>query len=93
MKHEIDGLVSRMHASGISFEDAVKQFERQFLYQVLVKYRGNQCKAATELGMHRNTLGRKMTELGLTMAEVRAAFKRPVRNERPVFSEPRKLAR
>lgn len=93
MKHEIDGLVSRMHTAGVPFEDAVKQFERQYIQHVLVKYRGNQCKAAVELGMHRNTLGRKMTELGLTMNEVRALFKRPVRNERPVFSEPRKLAR
>ncbi len=93
MKHEIDGLVSRMHTAGIPFEDAVKQFERQFIHHVLVKHRGNQCKAAVELGMHRNTLGRKMAELELTMIEVRAAYKRPVRNERPVYSELRKLAR
>ncbi len=93
MKHEIDGLVNRMHAAGIPFEEAVQQFERQYIYQVLVKHRGNQCKSAVELGMHRNTLGRRMAELKLEMAEVRAGFKRPVRNERPVFSELRRQAR
>ncbi len=93
MKHEIDGLINRMHAAGISFEEAVRQFERQYIYLVLVKHRGNQCKASVELGMHRNTLGRKMSELELGMAEVRAGYKRPVRSERPVLSELRRQAR
>ncbi len=93
MRHEIDALVNRMYAAGIPLDDAVRQFERQYIYQVLVKHRGNQCKAAVELGMHRNTLGRKMGELELGMAEVRAGYKRPVRSERPVLSELRRSAR
>lgn len=93
MKHEIDALVNRMYAAGIPLEDGVRQFERQYIYQVLVKHRGNQCKASVELGMHRNTLGRKMSELGLEMAEVRAGYKRPVRSERPVVSELRRSTR
>jgi Fis family transcriptional regulator len=51
-----------------------------------VAHRGNQCKAAEELGMHRNTLSRVMAELGLSLAEVRAGLKRPPRSERPVYS-------
>ena len=49
---------------------------KQFLREVLVAHRGNQCKAAEELGMHRNTLSRTMAELGLNLAEVRATLKR-----------------
>ena len=86
MKRELDSLVTQMHSSGIRYEDAVREFKRQYLREVLVAHRGNQCKAAEELGMHRNTLSRAMAELGLSLAEVRAGLKRPPRSERPVYS-------
>jgi DNA-binding NtrC family response regulator len=75
-----------MHSSGIPYEEAVREFKRQYLREVLLKHRGNQCKAAEELGMHRNTLSRAMSELDLQLAEVRTELKRPPRSERPVFS-------
>lgn len=86
MKRELDSLVTQMHSSGIPYEEAVREFKRQYLREVLVKHRGNQCKAADELGMHRNTLSRAMSELGLELADVRTGLKRPVRSERPVSS-------
>jgi DNA-binding NtrC family response regulator len=79
-----------MHSSGIRYEDAVREFKRSYLREVLVAHRGNQCKAAEELGMHRNTLSRAMAELGLSLAEVRAGAKRPPRVERPVYSTVRR---
>ena len=85
MKRELDSLVTQMHSSGIRYEDAVREFKRQFLREVLITHRGNQCKAAEELGMHRNTLSRTMAELGLNLAEVRAGLKRPPRSERPIY--------
>jgi DNA-binding NtrC family response regulator len=78
-----------MHSSGIRYDDAVSEFKRQYLREVLRAHRGNQCKAAEELGMHRNTLSRAMAELGLSLAEVRAGLKRPPRSERPVYSTAR----
>jgi len=86
VKRELDSLVTQMHSSGIRYDDAVREFKRQYLREVLIRHRGNQCKAAEELGMHRNTLSRTMAELGLNLAEVRAGLKRPPRSERPVFS-------
>ena len=86
MKRELDSLVTQMHSSGIRYEDAVKEFKRQYLREVLIAHRGNQCKAAEELGMHRNTLSRAMAELGLSLAEVHAGLKRPPRSERPIYS-------
>ncbi len=86
MRRELDSLVTQMHSSGVRFEDAVREFKKQYLREVLVAHRGNQCKAAEELGMHRNTLSRAMTELGLDLAEVRAGLKRPPRSERPFNS-------
>ena len=86
VKRELESLVTQMHSSGIRYEDAVREFKRQYLREVLAAHRGNQCKASEELGMHRNTLSRAMTELGLNLAEVRAGLKRPPRSERPVIS-------
>jgi DNA-binding NtrC family response regulator len=82
-----------MHSSGIRYEDAVRDFKRQFLREVLAAHRGNQCKAADELGIHRNTLSRIMADLDLDLSEVRAGLKRPVRSERPVFSAGRQKFR
>jgi DNA-binding NtrC family response regulator len=86
VKRELDILVTHMHSSGVRYEDAVREFKKRYLREVLMAHRGNQCKAAEELGMHRNTLSRSMAELGLSLAEVRATLKRPPRSERPVYS-------
>ena len=93
MRREVDSLVTQMHSSGIRYEEAVREFKRQYLREVLVAHRGNQCKAAEELGMHRNTLSRAMADLGLDLTEVRAGLKRPPRSERPVYSAGRSVYR
>ncbi len=93
MKRELDNLVNQMHSTGIRYEEAVRQFKRQYLLEVLKAHRGNQCKAADELGMHRNTLSRTMAELELEVAEVRAGLKRPVRSERLLESRLRPQVR
>lgn len=86
MKRELESLVTQMHSSGVPYDEAVREFKKQYLREVLMAHRGNQCKAAQELGIHRNTLSRTMAELGLDLAEVRMQLKRPPRSERPVFS-------
>ncbi len=93
MRRELESLVTQMHSSGVRYEDAVREFKKQYLREVLVAHRGNQCKAAAELEMHRNTLSRAMADLGLNLAEVRAGLKRPPRSERPVFSAVRPIFR
>jgi DNA-binding NtrC family response regulator len=86
VKRELESLVAQMHSSGVGYEEAVREFKKQYLREVLIANRGNQCKAAEELGVHRNTLSRTMADLELDLAEVRALLKRPPRSERPVFS-------
>jgi DNA-binding NtrC family response regulator len=93
VRRELDSLVTQMHSSGMGYEEAVREFKKQYLREVLVAHRGNQCKAAEEMGMHRNTLSRTMADLGLHLAEVRATLKRPPRSERPVFSAVRQVYR
>jgi DNA-binding NtrC family response regulator len=47
---------------GVRFEDAVHEFEKRFIARVLGQADGSLTKAADELGIHRNTLTRKMGE-------------------------------
>ena len=65
MKDQLEALVSQMVEQGIAFEDALTEFEKRFITRVLDKVSGNQSKAARELGIHRNTLSRKIQELNL----------------------------
>ena len=44
------------------FDDAVREFEKRFIVRVLSQCDGSLTKAACTLGMHRNTLTRKMGE-------------------------------
>lgn len=85
MKRELESLVTQMHTGGITYDEAVREFKRRFLLEVLVSHRGNQCKAAKELGMHRNTLSRTMAELEIDPAHVRTGLRRPPRSERSMF--------
>lgn len=93
MKRELDTLVMQMQASGITYDEAVREFKKRFILQVLSANRGNQCKAAKELGMHRNTLSRTLSELQIEPSQVRMGLKRPPRPERPVFAEVKQAVR
>jgi Fis family transcriptional regulator len=62
MREQLERLVEEMVAKGIRYEDAQREFEKRFIAQVLIKADGNLCKAADLLGIHRNTLSRKIAE-------------------------------
>lgn len=86
MKRELDNLIVQMYASGITYEEAVREFRRRYIQEVLNRNKGNQCKAARELGVHRNTLSRIMDDLKLDAAQIKLGLKRPARAERTVLS-------
>ena len=87
MKRELDALITQMYSAGISYADSVRQFKKRYILEVLAHHKGNQCKAATELRMHRNTLSRTLAELDLNTAKIRKGMRRPVMSERPQLSE------
>ena len=60
MKDQLEGLVVQMVEDGILFDEAVGEFEKRFIKKVLDVAHGNQSRAAEQLGMHRNTLSRKI---------------------------------
>ena len=62
MNEKLDRLIEEMVQRGIRFPDATREFERRFISRSLARADGNLSKAADELGIHRNTLSRKMAE-------------------------------
>ena len=83
MKDQLEGLVSQMVERGILFEEALGEFEKRFIKRALERAQGNQCRAARELGMHRNTLSRTLSELKIDVRQLRDT-RRPPRSARPV---------
>ena len=62
MRELLERLVDEMVTKGIYLEDAQREFEKRFITQVLSSTDGNLSKASEVLGMHRNTLSRKIVE-------------------------------
>lgn len=60
MKDQLESLIGRMVDSGILFPEAVNEFEKKYIKRVLDHLHGNQSRAARALGIHRNTLSRKI---------------------------------
>ena len=56
----LERLVEEMVDKGVRFEDAVREFEKRFIGRVLGRCDGSLTKTADALGIHRNTLTRKM---------------------------------
>ena len=65
LREQLERLVDDMVTRGVRYEDAQREFEKRFIAHVLEDADGNLGKAADLLGMHRNTLSRKITEYRL----------------------------
>jgi Fis family transcriptional regulator, factor for inversion stimulation protein len=87
MKEQLENVVLRMYAAGLSCSEAVREFQKAFILLVLKDQRGNQCKAAKKLGVHRNTLHRTIRDLEIDIRTTRAMWRR-----RPAQSEPSVLS-
>ena len=56
----LERLIEEMVDKGVQFDDAVQEFEKRFIARVLGRCDGSLTKTAGTLGIHRNTLTRKM---------------------------------
>ena len=65
MKQELESLVTEMVDKGILFDEARREFEKRFIARVLQRHQGNLSRAAKDLRIHRNTLGKKISEYKL----------------------------
>ncbi len=67
MKEQLESLINQMVDRGILYDEAVSEFERKFIRKVLERNEWNRCRAARMLGIHRNTLSKKITEYKLRL--------------------------
>lgn len=65
MKEKFEELVALMMDKGFFLEEAVELLERTLIVRALTSTGGNQSAASKMLGIHRNTLQRKMVEYKL----------------------------
>jgi DNA-binding NtrC family response regulator len=68
ISERLEKLVEEMVERGVHFDDAVREFEKRFISRVLGKKDGSLTKTADALGIHRNTLTRKMGEYRIKRA-------------------------
>jgi DNA-binding NtrC family response regulator len=70
MRDLLERLIGEMVDKGIRYDDAQREFEKRFIARVLQTHDGNLGKTAQTLGMHRNTLTRKLHELKIKASRV-----------------------
>jgi DNA-binding NtrC family response regulator len=62
VRDQLEKLVQEMLDKGILYDDARREFEKMFIARALQRSKGNVGDAAGLLGLHRNTIARKMSE-------------------------------
>ncbi len=62
MREKLESLVQEMLDRGVRYDDARQEFEKVFITRALQRSKGSVGEAADLLGIHRNTVARKMAE-------------------------------
>ncbi len=60
LKERLEMLCTEMIDKGILYSEATEQFERCFITEVMRRNDGNLIRTAARLGIHRNTLSKKV---------------------------------
>ena len=90
MKESFDALVEYLMKSGLFLEQAVEILEKSMIERALQETGANQSEASKMLGIHRNTLQRKMVAYGIGGKRQR---RKPVSRARgKVIRRPRKAS-
>ncbi len=90
MKESFDALIDHLVAGGFFLEEAVEILEKGMIARALTKTNQNQSEASKALGIHRNTLQRKMTEYGIDgkfprrkpVTKAKSAARKPARRHK-----------
>jgi len=65
VREQLNRLVDEMLTKGILYDDARREIEKRFITRALARSNGNLGRAASLLGIHRNTLTRKIASYRL----------------------------
>jgi len=61
LKDRLEALCTEMIDKGIFFTEAMEQFEKCFILEVVSRHDGNLLRAAERLKIHRNTLAKRLS--------------------------------
>jgi DNA-binding NtrC family response regulator len=75
MKNEFDGLIEYLFSNHILLPEAVGLLEKRMIECALGHCENKQLTASKQLGIHRNTLQRKMVEYGIGNGRTRVRKK------------------
>jgi DNA-binding protein Fis len=73
LKYRLEALISEMNDGGFAYGEAIHEFKKIFVSRVLQQCGGNQVRAAKRLGVHRNTLGRILSQYKIDTRAARKA--------------------
>ena len=90
MKQEMDQLIDRMINGGILFEEAIQEFEKQFILKMLSRHNNNFSKAAIALGIHRNTLSKRMEQYQNGNGTGTPQISKTIKKRKPTITRPKK---
>ena len=82
MKERFEGLVDDLLAGGFFLAEAIELLEKTMIQRSLERTSGNQSSASKQLGIHRNTLQRKMLAYAIGNRRSRGTRKPPMREIR-----------
>jgi len=82
MKEKFEGLVAHLLEGNIFLEEAIEILERGMIERALERTGGNQSEASKQLGIHRNTLQKKLLQYNLANSRPRLRRKPPRRQGR-----------
>lgn len=69
---QLTAIVDELVHQGVTLEQARQEFERQFIMASLRSNDWNYCRSARSLGVHRNTLRNKVSNLGIPTSTTRS---------------------
>ena len=75
MNEKFEGLVEHLLDGSIFLKEAIEVLERRMIQRAMERTDGNQSEASKQLGIHRNTLQRKLVVYGLGCHRARAQRK------------------
>ena len=62
IRDQLEKLVAELLDKGVLYDDARREFEKLYIARALQRTEGNLGDAADMLGVHRNTIARKISE-------------------------------
>jgi len=72
-------IVDELVRNGLTLDQARREFERQFIVAALKSNEGNLSRSARSIGVHRNTLRNKVSDLGIIARDYSATGGRRIR--------------